>query len=130
MRGSAALLLAAAGAAAAAPPAPALAGPYAGELCGATRPPAAPTCGPAEVDVDGPLVSVRVADIVYRLVLRPEQADVQTLHGKMEIDEFSAVYDWQGETLRFNDPDKDVHYEVRIGLRKGAAPHKGPGART
>jgi len=133
MRRSAALLLAVAGAAgavAAAPAAPALAGHYAGELCVATRPAAAPTCGPAEVEVDGPRVSVRIADIVYRLVLRPGQADVETLHGKMEIDEFSAVYDWQGETLRFNDPDKDVRYEVRIGVRKGAASHKKPATRA
>ena len=68
---------------------------------------------------------MRVADIVYRLVLRPTQADIDTLHGKMEIDQFSAFYQWQGTTLRFQDPDKGVRYEVRIGARKGAQPHAG-----
>jgi len=120
MRRSAALiaLLAAAAAAGAAPPAP---GRYDAELCVATRPEAAPTCGAAEVEVTSARISVRVADIVYRLALRPAQVDVETMHGRMQIDEFSAAYEWDGTTLRFSDAAKDVRYEVRLGARKGAA---------
>ena len=120
MRRSAALiaLLAAAGAAGAAPAAP---GRYDAQLCVATQPGAAPTCGAAEVEVTAARISVRVADIVYRLALRPAQLDVETMHGKMQIDEFSAAYLWDGTTLRFSDADKDVRYEVRVGVRKGAS---------
>ena len=99
--------------------APAASGRYDAELCVATRPGAEPTCGAAEVDVTPTRISVRVADIVYRLALRPAQLDVATMHGQMQIDEFSAAYEWQGTTLRFSDADKDVRYEVRIGVRKG-----------
>jgi hypothetical protein len=110
-------LLAATGAASTtAPP-----GRYDGELCVATRPQVAPTCGPAEVEVTPARISVRVADIVYRLALRPAQLDVETLHGQMQIDEFSADYEWQGTTLRFSDAAKDVRYEVRIGVRRAAS---------
>ena len=106
MRRSAALiaLLAAGAAAGATPAAP---GRYDAELCVATRPQAAPTCGAAEVEVTPARISVRVADIVYRLALRPAQLDVETMHGPMQIDEFSAAYDWDGTTLRFSDAAKD-----------------------
>jgi len=43
------------------------------------------------------------------------------MHGQMQIDEFSAAYDWDGMTLRFSDAAKDVRYEVRIGARRTAA---------
>ena len=120
MRRSAALLaLLAAGAAAGATPAPP--GRYDAELCVATRPQAAPTCGAAEVEVTPARISVRVADIVYRLALRPAQLDVETMHGPMQIDEFSAAYDWDGTTLRFSDAAKAVRYEIRIGARRTAA---------
>jgi hypothetical protein len=66
-------------------------------------------------------ISVRVADIVYLLALKPSQLDVETMHGAMQIDEFSAAYDWQGTTLRFSDAAKDVRYEVRIGARRTGA---------
>ena len=120
MRRCAALiaLLAVASGAGAAPAAP---GRYDAELCVATRPEAAPTCGAAEVEVTPARISVRVADIVYRLALRPAQLDVETMHGQMQIDEFSAVYEWEGTTLRFSDTAKDVRYEVRLGARKGAS---------
>jgi hypothetical protein len=118
-RGALLIVLAAgAGAAAAAPSAP---GRYDAELCVATMPHAAPTCGAADVDVAPGRISVRVADIVYRLALRPSQLDVETMHGAMQIDEFSAAYDWDGTTLRFSDAAKDVRYEVRIGARRTAA---------
>jgi hypothetical protein len=43
------------------------------------------------------------------------------MHGPMQIDEFSAAYDWDGTTLRFSDAAKAVRYEVRIGARRTAA---------
>jgi hypothetical protein len=119
MRPSAVLIALAAGAAAAAAPAPP--GRYDAELCVATTPQAAPTCGAAEVEVTAARINVRVADIVYRLALRTAQLDVETMHGAMQIDEFSAAYDWEGTTLRFSDAAKDVRYEVRIGARRTAA---------
>lgn len=97
-------------------------GRYEAQLCVATQPDAAATCGPAELDVaSASRLSVRVADIVYRLALHGAQLDVATMHGRMQIDEFSAAYDWKGDTLRFGDPAKDVRYEVRVGARKRAA---------
>jgi hypothetical protein len=87
-----ALLAAGAGATPAAP------GRYDAELCVATRPQAAPTCGAAEVEVTPARISVRVADIVYRLALKAAQLDVETMHGQMQIDEFSAAYEWDGTT--------------------------------
>ena len=115
-----AVLLALAVASAAVGAAPAAPGRYDAELCVATRPQAPPTCGAAEVEVTAARISVRVADIVYRLALRPAQVDVETMHGQMQIDEFSAAYEWDGATLRFSDAAKDVRYEVRIGARKGS----------
>jgi hypothetical protein len=119
MRPSAALIARAAGAAAAVA-APAPPGRYDAELCVATTPQAAPTCGAADVEVTAARINVRVADIVYRLALRTAQLDVETMHGAMQIDEFSAPYDWEGTTLRFSDAAKDVRYEVRIGSRRTA----------
>jgi hypothetical protein len=105
-------------AAAAAAAAPAAPGRYEAELCVATRREAAPSCGAADVEIAAGAISVRVSDIVYRLALRREQLDVATMHGAMQIDEFSAAYLWEGTILRFSDADKDVRYEVRIGARK------------
>ena len=120
MRRSAALiaLLATGAVAGSAPAAP---GRYEAQLCVATQAGAEPTCGAAEVEVTAARISVRVADIVYRLALRPAQLDVETMHGKMQIDEFSAAYDWDGTTLRFIDAAKAVRYEVRLGARRTAA---------
>jgi hypothetical protein len=101
---------------------PAAAGRYHGQLCVATRADAEPTCGAAEVDVaSARRVSVRVSDIVYRLELHATQLDVTTMHGNMQIDEFSAAYKWSGDTLLFGDPAKDARYEVRVGERKRAS---------
>ncbi|HEY4956422.1 MAG TPA: hypothetical protein VII31_01290 [Caldimonas sp.] len=99
---------------------PAQGGLYEAQFCVATRPEAPPTCGAADVEVAGRRLSVRVADIVYRLALRGAQVDVETMHGRMQIDEFSAAYEWSGATLRFSDADKSVRYEVRLGARKTA----------
>ncbi len=104
--------------AAAAPPQP---GRYDAQLCVATRADEAPSCGAAEVEVSGRRLSVRVADIVYRLALRSAELDVETMHGRMQIDEFSAAYQWTGDTLRFSDAAKNVLYEVRLGARRTAA---------
>jgi hypothetical protein len=100
---------------------PAQGGRYDAQLCVATRADEAPTCGAAEVEVAGHRLSVRVADIVYRLALRNGELDVATSQGRMEIDEFSAAYQWAGDTLRFNDAAKNVRYEVRLGARRAAA---------
>ena len=112
----AALLGSAAGAQPAAP------GRYDGQLCVATQPDVEPTCGAAEVDVPSARrLNVRVADIVYHLSLRGVQLDVTTMHGRMQIDEFSAAYKWSGDTLLFGDPAKDARYEIRVGAKKRAA---------
>jgi hypothetical protein len=109
-------------AAAAAQPASApAAGRYDAQLCVATRADAPATCGAAEVQVTGRALDVRIADIVYRLALRSSELDVATMHGAMQIDEFSAPYAWDGDSLRFSDADKNVQYEVRLGTRKSAA---------
>jgi hypothetical protein len=106
---------------------PAQGGRYDAQLCVATRADQAPTCGAAEVEVAGQRLSVRVADIVYRLALRNGELDVATSQGRMEIDEFSAAYQWVGDTLRFSDAAKNVRYEVRLGARRTSAKRK-PGA--
>jgi hypothetical protein len=111
------LSLAAIGAVAAAAPAP---GRYEATLCVSASASAPPSCGPAELEVRSTSrAEVRVADIVYRLALRSAQVDVTTLHGQMQIDEFSAEYVWQGDVLSFVDADKQARYEVRAGARLG-----------
>lgn len=94
-------------------------GRYDGQLCVATRADAAPVCGAAEVEIKGgSRVDVRVADIVYRLALRSSQLDASTLHGRMQVDEFSSPYAWAGDVLVFADEAKAVRYEVRLGARR------------
>ena len=67
-------------------------------------------------------ISVRVADIVYRLAAASRRSSTsRRCTAQMQIDEFSAAYDWDGTTLRFSDAAKDVRYEVRIGARRTAA---------
>lgn len=118
MRGLALSLLFIATAAGAVGPAP---GRYEATLCVGTA--AAPvSCGAARFELrpDGQAL-VRVADVVYRLHLRPAQLDVATMQGTMEIDEFSTAYEWQYGRLLFTDADKNVRYEVRIGAKLPAA---------
>ncbi len=120
MQAALTLVLVAASGAAAAPSAPGP-GRYAATLCVATTAKAPPTCGAAEFDLrPGRQARVSVADIVYRLDLRPEQVDVSTMHGKMLIDQFSAFYTWNANVLRFEDQDKHVRYEVKVGPRQQA----------
>jgi hypothetical protein len=114
-----ALLLLAAGAAGAAP-AP---GRYEATLCVSTSTAEAPSCGAAEFELRSKTqAQVRVADVVYRLNLRPAQVDVMTMQGKMEIDEFSAAYEWTGDVLSFTDVDKNVRYEVTPGAKARTKP--------
>ena len=40
------------------------------------------------------------------------QVEVVLMHGSMQIDGFTAVYDWQGRTLRFEDREKGMAYAV------------------
>ena len=111
-----ALLLAVGTAASAAP----VAGHYGAELCVAQGE-QAPNCGPAQARLArGGRMQVQVSDIVYRLQLHSSQAEVLLMHGSMQIDEFTAPYEWAGSTLRFSDPQKPVHYEVRLGPRRAA----------
>ena len=110
----AAALLAGAAAAHAQAPAP---GRYDGELCVATGA-AAADCGPAQVSFRrGGLLQVRIADIEYRLQLHSSQLDVVLMHGTMQIDGFTANYEWVDKALTFRDPDKPVFYRVRVGAR-------------
>jgi hypothetical protein len=98
--------------AAAAQPAP---GRYAGELCVATGD-AQADCGPVAVTLGARgAVRVRVADLAYELQLHRAQLDLVLMHGTVQIDGFTAPYQWKGNTLEFADPDKPVHYRVRVG---------------
>jgi len=104
---------------------PALAAPspgrYDAQLCVATRPDAEPTCGQAEAEVRGEArLDFRVSDVRYKLALRNSQLDVITLHGAMQVDEFSSPYEWAGSTLRFGDEARAVRYELRLGARRPA----------
>jgi hypothetical protein len=118
VRGLAFALLLAAGAANAAP----LPGRYEARLCVSTSNGQPASCGPALFELSsGGHAQVRIADIVYRLHLRPAQVDVMTMQGTMEIDEFSASYEWHGSTLTFTDRDKRVRYEVQPGVKARAA---------
>jgi hypothetical protein len=116
MRAALLLLVLAATSTNAATPAP---GRYAATFCVATAASAPANCGAAELRViSATRGQVRIADIVYLLHWRPALVDVATMQGKMEIDEFSAAYEWRDGSLSFVDPDKGVRYEVRIGKRR------------
>ena len=105
-------------AAVAAPSAPA-AGRYGAELCVTTTASAAPGCGPAEVELQaGGSARVRISDISYRLQLKSSQVEVVLMHGGVQIDEFTAPYEWVGNTLQFIDTDKRARYELRLADRK------------
>ncbi len=93
-------------------------GRYQATLCVATSASAPPSCGPAELEIQSASrAEVRVSDFVYRLHLRPAQVDVSTRQGRMEIDQFSAEYAWQGDVLSFFDAAKKVRYEVKPGAQ-------------
>ena len=102
-----------ASAAADGPPMP---GRYAARLCVQLLDAAGdPNCGPAEALVQpGNRLRVQVSDIVYRFELRSSQVDVVLMHGSMQVDRFTASYDWQGSTLQLIDLDKRTRYEVHF----------------
>jgi hypothetical protein len=94
-------------------------GRHAALLCVATGASAAPSCGPAQVDVgSNGAVRVRVDDVVYHLQLRSSQVEVVLMHGAVQIDEFTAPYQWVGTSLQFNDDDRKSRYEIRFPERK------------
>ena len=85
-------------------------GRHAARLC-VTTGVSAPGCGAAELDWrSGGRARLRISDIVYTLHFRTRQVDVVLKHGAMQIDAFTAIYEWQGETLSFVDADKNVRY--------------------
>lgn len=89
---------------------------------------AEPTCGRAEIEWrTAERAVLRISDVVYALRLRTSRLDVVLKQGAMQIDEFTANYEWEGPTLRFFDADKNVRYEVRSGTPLTARP-KGPAA--
>ncbi|HEY9239690.1 MAG TPA: hypothetical protein VIP10_12680, partial [Burkholderiaceae bacterium] len=98
-----------------------VAGHHAAELCVATLPRAA-SCGPAQVDLraDGSM-RMRVDDVVYTLQLHGSRVDVIVMHNVVQIDGFSAPYEWLGQTLQFVDGERRSRYEVRFPPARGAA---------
>ena len=84
---------------------------------------AAPSCGPAQVDLrrDGS-ARVRIDDLVYRLQLHSSQVEVVLMHGAVQIDDFTVPYEWVGSSLQFVDDDRKVRYEVRFMKRGGNEP--------
>jgi hypothetical protein len=109
------LLVAVATSAAAAPPAP---GRYDARLCVQSLADAAKPadCGPVDLLVQrGNRAQLRVADLVYRLQWHSSQVDVVLMHGSMQIDGFTAFYEWKGTTLEFADRDQRLRYEVLVG---------------
>ena len=120
VRRSAWLLAFAAASAGAATPAP---GRYAATFCVAPSPSQPASCGPAVLDVRSRTsAALQMSDVVYRLALRPQRIDVATFQERMQIDGFSAEYEWIGPLLRFVDVEKNVRYEIRPGRRLGR-PH-------
>ncbi len=100
----------------AAQPAP---GEYAAQWC-VTLANAQATCGPVQVKWrSAGHATVRISDIVYSLRLRTSQVDVVLKQGAMQIDGFTAIYEWAGTTLRFVDAQKSVHYELQTAAAPG-----------
>jgi hypothetical protein len=77
--------------------------------------PGEPNCGPVDARIGrGKRLQLRISDIVYRLELHSSQLDVVLMHGSMQIDGFTAFYEWQGSTLQFLDLEKRTRYEVQF----------------
>jgi hypothetical protein len=99
-------------------------GTYDARLC-VTQASQAQSCGPAQARLAGRRLRVQVSDIEYRLQLKAQRdsgrLEVALMHGTMQIDEFSAPYEWIGSALRFNDADKQTRYEVQFGERQRGA---------
>jgi len=93
------------------------AGRYDATLC-VTSSGQAPNCGPADLSVRGPDVVLQVADIAWRLRVNGHQAAVVVTQGSIQIDRFDTDAEWSSASLRFDDDDKRVRYEVQIGARR------------
>lgn len=94
------------------------AGRYEARLCVATAQ-ADPECGAARVELRrAGQAHIRVSDLLYSLTLHSSQADVVLKHGAMQIDGFTATYEWRGMALHFVDAAKGVRYEVQLGPRQ------------
>ncbi len=91
------------------------------ELCVAT-PVDSPRCGPAQADrlADG-TIRLRIDDVAYQLQLRSHQVDVVLMHGAMQVDDFSAPFEWIGEALRFVDATRGLRYEIRFPAGRPSA---------
>lgn len=79
-------------------------------------------CGPVEIAMlSGNRAVVRISDIVYRLQLHANEVEIVLMQGTVQIDGFSATYDWQGKMLLFSDPEKGVRYEIDFDPKAGHA---------
>ena len=117
-RSTVALLVSAACGVPAAPLARPEPGRHAAEFCVATLPKPA-SCGAIEAELrsDGSL-RFRIDDIRYTLQLHSSQVDVIVMHNIVQIDGFTVPYEWAGNTLQFNDDDRNSRYEIRFNGRK------------
>jgi len=93
-------------------------GRHAAEFCVATLPKPA-SCGAVEAELrrDGSL-RFRIDDVRYTLQLHSSQVEVVVMHNIVQIDEFTAPYEWVGNTLQFKDDDRNSRYEIRFTDRK------------
>ena len=81
------------------------------------------SCGPVTADIGAAgQALVRVSDIAYRLQVQADELGVTLFHGTMQIDGFFAPYQWNGNQLQFNDPEKATRYELKLGPRRFDAP--------
>jgi hypothetical protein len=98
---------------------PPAAGQYDAVMC-VTVGSAPASCGPVTADIGngGTAALLRVSDIAYRLEVIADQLGVTLFHGTMQIDGFFAPYQWLGNTLQFNDPEKATRYEMKLGTRR------------
>ncbi|MEO5696262.1 MAG: hypothetical protein ABIQ60_03900 [Burkholderiaceae bacterium] len=92
------------------------------ELCVAT-PVDSQRCGPAQADrlADG-TIRLRIDDIAYQLQLRSREVDVVLMHGTLQVDDFSAPFEWIGDVLRFVDIARGLRYEIRFPSGRPPAP--------
>jgi hypothetical protein len=90
------------------------AGRYDGQLCVSTAG-ATEQCGPVALKFQTGAAHVQFSDLVYQLRWRVPQTQMALvlMHGSVQIDGFVTEALWLKQSLRFNDPDKDVRYEVR-----------------
>jgi len=90
------------------------AGRYNGYMCVSTGG-AAEQCGPVALQFQSGVARVQVSDLVYHLNWRAPKTQMLLvlMHGSVQVDEFFTEGAWSKQSLRFNDPDKDVRYEVR-----------------